>query len=475
MKRSVNMPNELNILSTISEGYGPVEKSEWETALSWNPDVIVAQGTSTDPGPTYLGTAQQYNADINLKRDLEQIILAAEKRHIPFILSLGCPAGTNRQLKRSLWLVSQICEEANIKLRVAVIPGEINKAYLKQKLKSGANIRRLVETNALSEYLSVKDINRSRRIVAQMGPEPIMKALELEIDGVITGRALDTGLYMALPLKMGFDKGLAAHMAKVIECGALAAEGPGEGLGAIFAILKNDHFLVRPPSRFKKCTVKSVVSHSFYERPDPTREENPGGILDTGDAKFEQYDEKTVKVSESRWIPTQYTLKLEGAELTGYRTISICGIRDPQLIRYLDVLLDGVRRVTEEKFLPLKQSKDYKLIFRSYGKDGVLGEAEPKKETKAHEVGVIIDVVAKTQELASGICATARIQAAFQDFPGRKTTAGNMAWCFSPNDAVLGPVYRYNIWHALELDDPCEPFNIKIYEFPTEVQLNENV
>ncbi len=469
------MSNELRILSAISEGYGPVEESEWETALSWNPDVIVAQGTSTDPGPTYLGTAQQYNSDINLKRDLKQIVLSAKKRHIPFILSLGCIAGTNRQLQRNLRLVSRICKEANIKLKVAVIPGEMNKAYLKQKLKNGAKVRRLVDTNVLSEYMSIKDINRSKRIVAQMGPEPIMKALDLDVDGVITGRALDSALFTALPFKKGFDKGIAAHMAKVIECGGLSAEGKGEGLGAMFATLRNDHFLVCPPSPFKKCTITSVAGHSFYERPDPNREENPGGILDISDAKYEQHDERTVKVTGSRWIPTPYTLKLEGAELAGYRTISVCGIRDPQLIRQLDVLLDGVRRVTEKINLPLKPNEDYKLILRAYGKDGVQGEVEPVKETQAHEVCLIIDVVAKTQELASGICATARIQAAFQDFPGRKTTAGNIACCFSPADNKLGPVYRYNIWHALELDDPCEPFNIRVYEFPTEVQLNENV
>jgi hypothetical protein len=36
----------------------------------------------------------------------------------------------------------------------------------------------------------------------------------------------------------------------------------------------------------------------------------------------------------------------------------------------------------------------------------------------------------------------------------------------SPGDIDIGPAYAWNIWHAIELEDPCEPFKINIIEFP---------
>jgi len=215
--------------------------------------------------------------------------------------------------------------------------------------------------------------------------------------------------------------------------------------------------------------VVSVASHGFYERPDPSREENPGGILDISRANYEQYDEQTVKISGSRWIPTPYTLKVEGASQVGYRTISICGIRDERLISCIDWFLEQAKKHVEVKLHPLKPNQNYDLIFRVYGKDGVLGDAEPIKQTKSHELGLIIDAVAPEEEVADMVCTAAVDFVAHMDYPGRLTTAGNVAFPYSPREHRLGPVYVFNIWHLLELDDPCEPFDIQVREFPIAV------
>jgi len=217
------MKEELKILAATCFGFG-IGGDSWERGLSWNPDVIVAQGTTSDGGPGYLGSDAPYAGFLDTKKDLRTIIVSAKRKAIPFILSTGSPGGGNRQLERSLEFVDEISKEANIKLRVAVILGELKKEYLKQKIREGSKIRRLLQTDRLPEYLTEEEVDRSERIAAQMGPEPVMKALDLDVDGVITGRALDVGLYMALPLKRGFDKALAAHMAKSVEDGGLATE-----------------------------------------------------------------------------------------------------------------------------------------------------------------------------------------------------------------------------------------------------------
>lgn len=453
--------DEIRILSTMV--YSAEWGEAWERGLSWKPDVIAAQGTSSDCGPGFYGSKATWAP---ARRSLETIIRSAKRIGVPFIVSAGTPAGTNHQLETSLAWVEEMTRNENLKLRVAIIPGELDKAYLKRKIKGGAKIQRLVDTHRLPRYLTEEDVDKSECIVTQMGPEPIMKALELDVDGIITGRALDIALHMALPLKKGFDKGLVAHMAKTIECSSIVTD-PQVVVGSVFAILKKDHFLVWPTNPLERCTTVSVAAHSFYERPDPFYEDNPGGSIDISKAKYEQYDERTVKVSGARWIPARYALKIEGVQKVGYRSISIMGVRDPWMIESIDWCLEDTRKHIEEHFRPLRPNMDYTLTFRVYGKDGVLGDAEPIKKTSSHELGIIVDVVAPDEEVSYAICQSAGLQGLHHmDYPGRLSTGGNIAFPYSPSEHKLGPTYVFNIWHLLPLDDPCEPFNIEVKEFP---------
>ena len=139
---------------------------------------------------------------------------------------------------------------------------------------------------------------------------------------------------------------------------------------------------------------------------------------------------------------------------------------DERMIKAIDPFLEQARKHTETRLNPLKLDQDYALIFRVYGKDGVLGDAEPIKETKSHELGLIIDAVAPEEKVADMACTAAVDFVVHMDYPGRLTTSANVAFPYSPRENRLGPVYVYNIWHLLELNDPCEPFNIEVREFP---------
>jgi hypothetical protein len=457
------MKEEIKVLSGIMMGDSLFDERNWNIGLSYNPDVIVAQGTSSDTGPAYLATGTLYGVSLGIQRGLRAILLAAKRRGIPFIISTGPPSGANQQLEKVLGWVDEVAKEANLKLRIGVISGELDKDYLKGKMRRGSRIRRLINMDRLPEYLSEEDINQSEHIVGQMGPEPILKALDLDVDGVITGRALDIALHMAVPLREGFDKGLAAHMAKTIECASLVTVP--ETSDAVLATLRKDHFLVSPTNPDSKCTPVSVAAHAFYERPDPTRELNPGGALDLSGAKYEPYDERTVKVSGSRWIPAPYTIKIEGARRVGFRTISILGIRDERMISQIDWCLEQARKHVETHLQPLKTGVDYHLLYRVYGKNGVLGEAEPLKETKSHELGLIVEAVAPQEEVSENVCEQAGRKLLHMDYPGRIATAANVAHPYSPTANKLGPVYGWSIWHLLELEDPCEPFRIEARRF----------
>jgi len=453
--------------ATTHIGYGfPLESLE--IAMKWEPHVIAAQGTSTDPGPYYLGSGESYTDFKNIRRDLKILLKTAKSSGVPFIFSVG-GAGSDIHVDKVFREVDDISRELGIKLRIVFISGEIDKDWLKRKIAKGFKAKKLVDIERLSEYLTEKDIDESIRIVAQMGSEPIMKALDYvlkgEADGIITGRALDVALFAAYPLKFGFPKNLAYHMAKVLECGALAAV-PSSGSDGLFGIIAKDYFLVRPPNPKRRCIVTSVAAHSFYERDNPFVEKLPDGYLNVGTAKYKQVDERTVMVTGTTFVPIQpYTIKLEGVKLIGYRTIVIAGARDPIFISKIDGILKTVVETVEDRLSHIPRS-DYMINFRVYGINGVMGPSEPLKNVMPHEIGIIIDVVAKTPELSKSVAALARSTLLHQGFEGRKTTAGNLAFPFSPSDIYAGPVYEFNIWHALELDDPIEPFRMKIIDFP---------
>lgn len=47
-------------------------------------------------------------------------------------------------------------------------------------------------------------------------------------------------------------------------------------------------------------------------------------------------------------------------------------------------------------------------------------------------------------------------------YEGRRATAGNLAFPYSPSDFHAGEVYVFSVYHLIEVDDPCELFPIDI-------------
>ena len=80
------------------------------------------------------------------------------------------------------------------------------------------------------------------------------------------------------------------------------------------------------------------------------------------------------------------------------------------------------------------------LIFRAYGRNGVMGELETSLNNEPHEVGLVIEAVAKNQETADAICSFARSTLLHYGYEGRKSTAGNLAFPYSPSDFRAGAV-----------------------------------
>jgi hypothetical protein len=454
----------LRLLSYVVDGRltpRPPGSVDWTVrAIEEGVDVLAGQGTGMDAGPYYLGSDEV----MRLRRpDFEPLLLAAKRTGTPFVFSMGGGAGADLHLDAYLEEVGAIATDNGIKLRVAVISGEVEKDFVRSKLRAGIEIPRSIDTPRLSPLLTEDDVERSTRIQAQIGPEPIVTALGEEgIDGVITGRALDLGVLVAYPLYRGVPKALAAHAAKVSECGTMCAE-PSDPHDAILVEIGEDSFTMTCRNPRSRLTARSVAMHSLYEREDPFEERNPGGILDLGKAVYQQVDDRTVRCANAQWFDASpYTVKLEGAELIGYQAGTIVGIRDPIMIEHIDEVIEYVR----DSLLAVAGNAGCSVTTHVFGRDAVLKSAEPMLgQATPYELGILLVVTADTQKLAKELASIARTRFVIAPFPGRRTTAGNVAAPLQQTAFELGPAYVFNIWHLLPLEDPAEPFRRSVVEF----------
>ena len=438
-------------------GYGfPV--SSLEESMKHEPQILAVDAGSTDPGPYYLGSGKAFVSREMVKRDLNLILPAARKQGVPFIIGSAGGAGGAPHLQWTLDIVREVAKESNLHFRMAIIHGEIEKAYVSQKLAEG----RILPFES-GEPLTREDIEASIRIVGQMGVEPVIRALETGAEVIVAGRAYDACLTAALPIMHGFSEGLAMHMGKILECGSSIAL-PRESDGALGTITE-DHFLVWPADLNKTTNVELVSAHTLYEKSNPVMLGAPGGVLDLRETTFKQHGDRTVKVSGSKFTRIKpYTIKLEGVRKVGYRNVCIAGTRDPAMIKHMDEVIDFAKKKIKRDLAGQVTEDDYKIIYHLYGKNGVMGALEPQKEATSHELGIIIEVVAKTQDMANTIGALARSATLHCQYEGRVATAGNLALMYSPAEFPAPEVYEFNIYHLMQVDDPCEPFPMEMEE-----------
>lgn len=447
--------SELRVLSpTAILGYG-FPLSSFEAGLARDPHVIAVDAGSTDPGPYYLGAGKCFTQRAAVKRDLHFLVDAALKRGIPLIIGTAGGSGARPHVDWTVAIVNEVLADLQAAAKLAVIYSDIDRDLLVQELRRG-RIQPLGPVADLTE----EQIQTSSHIVAQMGLEPIVQALKEGAQIIIAGRAYDPTAFAALPVLKGCDLALALHMGKILECAAIAAS-PGSGSDCLFGYLYDDCFVLEALNPQRRCTKLSVAAHTLYEKSDPYWLPGPGGTLDLRQCTFEELEGGRVKVSGTRFVPTEkYFLKLEGARPIGYRTISIAGVRDPIMIGQIDDVIAAVKERVADNFRDLG---DYQVHVHCYGKNGVMADLEPHPQP-AHELGLVIEAVAPTQEVADAVCGFFRSTLLHYGYPGRKSTAGNLAFPYSPSDISAGAVYAFSIYHLLEVDDPAALFTMEIRE-----------
>src|SRR6267154_1877241 len=378
-----------------------VRADEVKRGIAAGADVIALDAGSTDSGAAYLATGvAKYNREA-IRRDLLILMAAQAEAGIPLLIGSCGQSGNDIAVSWVRDIAVEVAEELEISPRIALLYSEQEQGVIKAKSALG-KIRPLPPSGPLTDV----SIDRCAHIVAMMGPEPYIAALRAGADIVLGGRTSGTAVLAAVPLRRGAGIGPSWHAGKIGECGAQCAVNASGAAGVLMRI-GIDRFEIEPLSPSERCDVQSVSGHMLYENSDPFRLTEPGGVLDVSEADYQSVDERTVRVTGSKWEPMPYTMKLEGAGPGPFQTIMIIGIEDPE------------------------------------------GSAAPR------EVGVMFVASASTQSLATRIAKACNPY--FFHFPlNRGKDLPSYGFPFSPSEIERGTVYKFYLNHVVAVDDPLE-------------------
>jgi hypothetical protein len=306
--------------------------------------------------------------------------------------------------------------------------------------------------------LTAAEVDASARLVGQMGTEAFLRALALEPDIILAGRACDTAIFAAVPLLLGFAPGLATHMAKIIECTSLCCV-PG-GRDAMLGTLDAEGFELESMNPVRAATPVSVAAHGLYEQADPLQVQEPDGTLHLAAARFTALDARRVRVSGATWTPAaRPTVKLEGAAWSGERAVTLAATADPAVIAHRALIAEGVARAVAE-ILP---GEAYDLRIRDYGAGAAsLFPGAATGLGTPDEVFFLIECVAPTADLAKAVVGVAKQAMLHLGFPGRLSTGGNLAFPFTPPELAAGPAWRFSVYHIAACDDLAALFPVEL-------------
>ena len=437
-------------------GYG-FPSDSLQAALLQKPDAIVVDAGSTDAGPHKLGAGTAIVSRLAARKDLKALMTGARGLGIPLIVGSAGGSGARKHTLWTLDIVKEIAAEMSWHPKLGVIWADIPKDLIWDEYQAG----RVEKMSPNVPDLTEESLRETNGVVAQMGAEPIIEALRQKPDILICGRAYDPAPFAAVGILAGHDPALCYHLGKILECGTLCAE-PGTAKDVMLGRLDDTGFEVWAADPKRKCTPVSVAAHTFYEKDHPYLLRGPGILLNLEGCSFRQVSEGRVRVEGSRLARPPYAVKMEGARKVAYRTFVLAGIREPLLISRLDRVEAAVTASVQAYYDDIPRDS-YQIRFVHYGLDGVLGPLEPDK-TLPHEVGLMFEVIADTQEKADAVCATTRSAYLHYGYPGWKATAGNLAFPFAPRDISFGPVYAFSVYHLMRVDSPTALFPLEWQE-----------
>ncbi|KAJ4327252.1 hypothetical protein N0V84_002382 [Fusarium piperis] len=465
-------------------GYGfDEELTRYELAHmipSGIPTAIILDSGSTDSGPQKLALGTMSCPRSAYAKDLSKLLRLVHEFRVPLVFGSAGGDGTDEHVREIGEIIDEIAtDEGNQEYSFKTISlfSGINKSIIIERHRQG----RLNGCGVCVPPTTEEEIEASVRVVAQMGPEPFIDAMDEnpDFDVIIGGRAYDPSPYVAYcthQLKRQIEGltegdiqsriGGFLHMGKIMECGGLCSLPKSHG--AVSTVYADGLFDVRPTAPDSICTPLSVAAHTLYENTRPDILRGPGGVLDLTGSTYEQLSNgRSVRVRGAQFRPSKefgkpYQLKLEAAHIVGYRSLFLGGVKDYILISQIDDVLALVKGYVHQQHPD--NAGEWKLDFHAYGKD---------QNTTAGpgELFVIAEALASSQQLADSVASKARVGMIHAPYPGQKATSGNFGFGIGGlMEIQMGACAEFSLYHLMDLEPGEERLSLN-HEKPSSSKL----
>ena len=428
------------------------DKSALERGIAAKPDIICIDGGSTDSGPSYLGRGVSKYATQSTRGEWKGLIEARIAAGCPLVIGTAGTCGTDSTVDWLYDITIDILNELGATAKIARLYSEQDPAKIAQTA--------ITPLSAAPE-VDGATIASCTHIVALAGAEHIQEALNTGADIIIAGRTTDTAIMAALPLANGDHAGAAWHGAKVGECGAICTTNSATGV--IQIDFDATGFTLTPLADNTRATPYTVSAHMLYENSDPFILYEPGGHLDVTNAKYTAVSDSIVRVEGSVWVPSDtYTVKLEGARVTGYQTIAMALLRDAHYVAnaqdWCDDVLKHHRAKVEDRMRI--DAETWSAELRIIGQNATLGALENHMPDTA-ELGVLAILTATDQDTATTLAKLMNpylLHHALTDNEAMPT----FAFPFSPAEIERGAAYEFVLHHVMALAQPMDAFRIEV-------------
>src|SRR5882762_7280317 len=289
MTQADGTPGDVTVLVPTGMLGAGMRREHIRYGIAAGANAIAADSGSTDSGPAYLARGVSKMNREPIKRDLEILMDEAFRAKIPLLIGTCGTSGTDAGVDWTRDIAIEVARNLGITPKIACLYSEQTPADLVSKNRLG-KVTPLPPMGPVTD----EELKSCEHIVALMGPEPYMAALQAGADIVLGGRTTDTAVLAAVPLLMGAGAGPAWHAAKVAECGGQCTVNPRKG-GVLVRIGK-DAFDIEPLDAQNRCSPESVSAHMLYESSDPYRLTEPGGTLDVSQCDYAQVDDRVTRV-----------------------------------------------------------------------------------------------------------------------------------------------------------------------------------
>lgn len=444
------------------------------------PTALIMDSGSTDSGPSKLALGTTTCPESSYRRDLLSSLRIARQYGVPLLLSSAGGDGEDAHVKLFSKIVEDVTaqlnkeDSADARLKVLSVYSTLDHGLVRERLAAGA----ITGCGPFVPTLTPEALDATTIVVGQMGPEPFVQAMAAhpDFDVVLGGRAYDPSPYVAYCAYHHLGKAAATadvlsidpvvlggftHMGKIMECGGNCATPKSRG--SMATVYKDGSFDIRPLADGAVCLPLTTAAHTLYEKTRPDKLAGPGGDLNLTTALYTQLaDGVSVHIRGATFTPSwdraggAYTVKLEGARVTGYRSIFMGSFCDPILLSQLPALLQTIKKYVAQQHAHL-DAATWELDFHVYdGKDHDGEDAgKPVAIAQGPPPGVVFivcEALAPTQAEANSLASAARIGCVHGSYKGQKANSGNFGMGIGGRGEIeMGACAEFSVYHLMDL------------------------